>query len=251
MFNLREILGGKPHELKEPVNLGLLKVDMHSHLIPGIDDGAKTLSDSLELIRELKGFGYSKIITTPHVQLDRYKNTPEIIKSGLDLLKAEIASQSIDIDIEVAAEYLVDDGFLEILRNKKLMTFGNNYVLVELSYFSEPWNLKNVIFECQTEGYNLILAHPERYSYWYNDFSKVQDIYDRGVFLQMNINSLTGWYSPQSKKMAEKLVDANLIKFLGTDTHNPVYLNELHKSTYLPYLKKVMESGKILNHTLL
>ncbi len=251
MFNLKKIFGTNEEKLSKSIDFGVLAVDMHSHLIPGIDDGAKTMEESIDLISELKSLGFQKLITTPHIQVDRFKNNPEIIKSGLDALRVELDKNGIEMEIEAAAEYLVDDGFAQLLRNKELMTFGNNFVLIELSYFTEPWNLKNVIFEAQTEGYNLILAHPERYSYWHNDFSKIQELHDRGVFLQMNINSLTGWYSPQSKKTAEKLIDANIIRFLGTDTHNHVYLNELKKSTNLPYMEKVLSSGKILNKSLL
>jgi tyrosine-protein phosphatase YwqE len=233
--------------LKEPIDLGLLHTDMHSHLIPGIDDGSRSMEDSITLIKAMWDLGYRKLITTPHIMNDFYKNTPEIINMGLDSVRAELKRQGINMELEAAAEYMLDDGFMEKLKAGNLQTFGNNYILVELSYIAEPPNLNSIFFELQTNGFQVILAHPERYNYWHSDFSKYQDLFDRNILLQMNINSLTGWYSHESKHIAEKLIENNLISFLGSDLHNTNYLNELKKSRYMPALQKAIESGKILN----
>lgn len=234
-----------------PFDFSQIGVDMHSHLVPGIDDGSKSLEESISLIRALKDLGYKKLITTPHIMADRYKNNPEIIHSGLEKLRQAIKDQKIDIEIDAAAEYLIDDLFLEKMKSGNLLTMGNNFILVELSYFTEPPNLNNVFFELQTNRFNIILAHPERYTYWHNKPKKYQDLYDRGIFLQLNINSLTGWYSKESMRVAHKLIDDRLIKFLGSDTHNSVYMNELQKSAYEPYLTKVFETNDIQNSKLL
>jgi len=236
--------------LASDIDLGVLKTDMHSHLIPGIDDGSKSVEESILLIRELKALGYQKIISTPHIQNDKFKNNAAIINNGLENLKIELDKSGIQIEIETAAEYLIDDGFIEKYKQGKLMTFGDNYILVELSYYSEPMNLKQLFFDLQLDGYKIILAHPERYTYWHNNLNTYQELFDRSIYLQLNINSLTGWYSKESQKIAKELIDRKLIKLLGTDLHNEVYLNQLKLSLREPYLKKVIDSGLILNSEL-
>lgn len=230
--------------------MGLLQTDIHSHLIPGIDDGSKTMDESVYLVKSLYEMGYRKLITTPHIMTDYYKNTPEIILSGLDKLREKLQQENIDIEIEAAAEYMLDDGFEEKLMNGKLLTFGSNYVLVEMSYMVEPINLASLLFEMQMQGYKVVLAHPERYNYWHGQFNKYQEMKDRNVFLQMNINSLTGWYSEASRKIAEKLISEDMIQFLGSDLHNENYLNELKKSRHFAQLQSLLENPKILNRTL-
>ncbi len=235
----------------DPIDLGEILVDMHSHLIPGIDDGSKSMEESIELIKALYNLGYKKLITTPHIQTDRYKNNRDIILSGLDSLRNEVEKEKIPIELDAAAEYLIDDGFTDKMSKGGLLTFGKNYLLVELSYFSEPFNLKNTFFELQTDGYNVVLAHPERYTYWHNRIEIYEELVTRGIFLQLNINSLTGWYSKESKEIAEKLIDRKLIRFLGTDTHNQQYLQELQKSTSMPTLLKALKTNNIINKKLL
>jgi tyrosine-protein phosphatase YwqE len=240
----------KSKKLSQAIDLSALKTDMHSHLIAGVDDGSKSLEESVALVKGLAELGYNKLYTTPHIQQDKFRNTPEIITGGLSDLKAELNKEDVHIRMEAAAEYLIDDGFREKMESGKLMTIGDNYVLVELSYFTEPFGLKNTFFELQTNGYKVILAHPERYTYWHNSFEVYEELYNRNIYLQLNINSLTGWYSEQSMKVAQKLIDHKLIRFLGSDLHNEVYLKQLQMSLYEPYLDKVLSSGKIMNHKL-
>ena len=238
------------HTLKEPLNLGDLKTDIHSHLIPGIDDGAQTMEQSIALIEQMSNLGYKKLITTPHIMNDYYKNTPEIILSGLADVRKAIADKGIDIEIEAAAEYMLDDGFELKMKEGNLLTFGDKYILFEMSYMTEYPRLAEVIFALQTDGYKVVLAHPERYNYWHHQFEKYEDLKDRGVYLQMNINSLTGWYSPSSKLIAQKLISRNMINFLGSDLHNDVYMEELKKSRFSPSLKKAFDECNVLNSSL-
>jgi tyrosine-protein phosphatase YwqE len=251
MSFFNNIFGKKEHkELREPIDLGILHTDIHSHLIPGIDDGSKTMEESISLVREMHNLGYKKLITTPHIMNDYYKNTPEIIISGLNKLKEAIAKENIDIEIEAAAEYMLDDGFEDKLKSGNLLTFGDKYILIEMSYMTESPILSSILFELQTEGYKVVLAHPERYNYWHNTFGKYQELRDRNVFLQLNINSLTGWYSPESRKIAKKLLENNMIQFLGSDLHNEQYLHELKKSRHSQTLKKHIDNTIFLNNTL-
>lgn len=250
MNKLFGLFAKKQSFLKEAIDLSILKTDLHSHLIPGIDDGAKTMEDSIFLIKTMLELGYTKLITTPHIQYDFYKNTPEIIQNGLKKLKVSLAENGIIIDIEVAAEYLVDDGFIEKIESGEILTFGNKHVLIELPYTYEPPNLNNVLFELQTRGYRVVLAHPERYGYWHQNLNKYQELHQRGVLLQMNINSLTGWYSKESKKIAEQLIDLKIISFLGSDMHNENYMQQLKNSRFETSLKRAIETNPIKNSTL-
>ena len=245
---LNNLFSGK--KLKEPIDLSPLKTDMHSHLIPGIDDGVQTIEESVDLITKLQRHGFKKLIITPHIQADYYKNTHEIIFNGLQEVSKAVRKAGISIQLEAAAEYMIDDGFEEKLKSGKLMTLGDNYVLVELSYYDPHPNFSQLLFELQLEGFKIILAHPERYTYWFNDFKKYEELKDRNIFLQLNTISLSGYYTLPVKKMAEKLIDNNMIDFLGTDMHNQTYMQGLEKSLVEKYLDKILSSGKLLNDSL-
>jgi protein-tyrosine phosphatase len=220
---------------------------MHSHLIPGIDDGARTLDDSITLARRMHQLGYKKLITTPHIQHEFFRNTPEIILSGLEKVRKAMKTENIPVEIHAAAEYLLDDGFEEKAARGNLLTFSGKYLLVELSYYNPHPNLKTFVFNLQVDGYKVILAHPERYTYWFSDFSMYEDLKDRGVFFQINLVSLAGFYPEPIKKMAEKLIDKGMIEFVGSDMHNTNYLEALEKSLKERSLAKLVASGKLLN----
>ena len=240
----------KNKRLEIPVDLSYVGVDMHSHFVPGIDDGADTLENSVEMITEMHNFGYRKVITTPHIMSDFYKNTPETILGGLAKVTAKLAEKNIPIETAGASEYYVDFDFERKLNEEKMLTFGNNYLLFEVSYMNPPDNLYHVIFKMQTLGYKPILAHPERYNFWHTEFSKYEDLAEKGVLLQMNINSLSGYYSLATKKIAEQMIDKNLISFLGSDCHHLGHIKLMKEVIYEPYLKKLIESGKLLNNAL-
>jgi len=231
----------------EPADLSLLKTDVHSHLIPSIDDGSKSLEDSINMIRTFKAMGYQKIITTPHVMSDFYKNTPETILGGLEKVKNELKRQNIDIEVEAAAEYYLDETLEPQVKGGKLLTFGKNYLLFELPFMSEPPNLASFIFELQTNGYTPILAHPERYGFYYKEFEKYKELSEKGVHLQLNILSLVGHYGPEAQKIAERLIDEGLITFLGSDCHNVMHQQGLQLARTKPYFHKLLTSGRLKN----
>ncbi len=239
-----------PGKLSSPVDMARVHTDMHSHLIPGIDDGSDSLETSIGLIKGMIDLGYKKLVTTPHIQGEFYQNTPHIILSGLERVKRELKKQNISIEIEAAAEYLIDDKFEEKYKEGELLTLGNKHVLIELSYFNEHPRLKEFLFDLQIDGYKIILAHPERYSYWFGDFKKYEEMKDRGISFQLNITSLTGYYSAEVKKMAEKFVDEDMIDFAGSDLHNFNYLEALERTCSEKYLRKLVDSGKLKNATL-
>ncbi|MDP4266173.1 MAG: CpsB/CapC family capsule biosynthesis tyrosine phosphatase [Bacteroidota bacterium] len=248
MSFLSKIFGSKGNNVTADLNL--LGVDMHSHLIPGIDDGAATLEDATELIRQMKSLGYRKLIITPHIKDDSYRNNPAIIKDNLEILKKHLSENNVEIELDIAAEYFMDYEFGEKFSKEKILTFGRNYVLIELSYFNPPPNLDTLIFDLQTNGYRPILAHVERYPYWHFDFKTYQKYKDRGVYFQLNIISLSGYYSMGVKKVAEKLIEKGMIEFLGTDMHNQTYLDSLKRSLHSKHLIQLLDSNKLLNNKL-
>lgn len=241
----------KKEEVLPPADYGLIKVDMHSHLIPGIDDGAQTLEESIELIKGLKALGFTTLITTPHIMSDFYRNKPETILPGLDLVREEIAKQGLGVTIYAAAEYYLDGGFEKKIKEEKLLSFGKeNYLLFELSYLNRPDSMSRVIFDLISAGYKPILAHPERYPYFYDKFEVYKEIVDRGALLQLNTNSLTGYYSPGAKAIAEKLIDEGLVSFIGTDTHKIGHVKALGMARQSPHLYRLIDSGKLKNLSL-
>jgi len=233
-----------------PIDYSEVITDMHSHLIPGIDDGAQTIEDSVQLIRELHEMGFKKLITTPHIMSDYYKNTPENIKEGLEKVRAAIKTAGIPVEIDVAAEYYLDEQFLTKLKSPDVLTFGNNYILFETSYINKPENLNACIFAIQQRGLKPVLAHPERYPFFYDNFDEYKQLHDRGVLLQINTNSLTGYYSPAARMIAMRMIDENLVDFIGTDCHHMRHAESLKHCQKEKYLRKIITYPHLLNKTL-
>ncbi len=242
----------KQQPLLPLADLSVLKNDIHSHLIPGIDDGAQTMNESLVMLKIFQESGYKKVITTPHIMSDYYRNTPEIINNGLAKLQQELNNNKIDIKVEAAAEYNVEPDFEEIIENDNVLTFGgdNKYVLIELSFFNEPNRLNETIWALNNKGYSPVLAHVERYSYWHNDLDKITEMINRGVKLQLNIGSLTGAYGPEIKKVAEWLVNEKIIDFIGTDCHHLKHLDMLQVARKLPKFHELIAQDQLLNSSL-
>ena len=234
------------------LNLGWLRADMHSHLIPGVDDGAKDISSSLELIRGLSDLGYKKIITTPHVLWEIYANTAETISKGLADLKAAVDKEGIDIELHGAAEYFIDDHFEDELREKKpLLCINNNLVLVEFSMVTAPFDLQKVIFELQMQEYQPVIAHPERYTYLTRNKAMLEQLKSAGCIFQINLLSLTGYYGRSVQELAEYLVLNNYYELAGTDLHHSHHLSALQKLAVSPLYARLKDSGVIHNSSLL
>ena len=215
-------------EVEEDLDLSWLGADMHSHLIPGIDDGSKTMEESLSLLQRLETLGLKKVITTPHIMSEYYRNTPEIIKLGLEDLQKAAREAGIQLEIQAAAEYYMDEIFLEKVKNEEeLLTFGDNYILVETGFINKPQMLLEIIFHLEMAGYKPVYAHPERYQYLLGDKKLLEDLLERKLIFQVNLLSLTGFYSKPVKDFAEMLLERGAVSFLGTDCHNPRYLDML------------------------
>lgn len=227
-----------------------ITTDIHSHLIPGIDDGVKTLEEAKQVIEVLASVGYRKLITTPHIISDIYRNTPEVIMNGRDQLRAYLQAENIDVSIEAAAEYYLDESLLQRLeRNESLLTFGGKYLLFETNFVTEPLILKQFIFIASTKGYKPVLAHPERYLYLHDHPEKIEDLRHRGVMFQINLSSLTGFYSKAAQRLANQLIEKRYIEWLGTDCHHLSHARLLEQLPRNKYFKKAIDLP-LLNYTL-
>ncbi|HLV42257.1 MAG TPA: CpsB/CapC family capsule biosynthesis tyrosine phosphatase [Brumimicrobium sp.] len=239
-MNLLKSFFGKKN--KETFDLSTLAVDMHSHLIPGIDDGSQSMDHTIGMLLRFSELGYKKVITTPHIMYDYYKNTPEIILKGLEEVRAELRKLNIPIEIDAAAEYFYDEHFVDLIENEKLLTFGENNVLFEFSFGAKPNNTDQLVFDLKTKGYQPILAHYERYLFFLDEgIAPASKLREQGVHIQMNLNSLTGHYGKEIKRQAELLVDNNLIDYLGTDCHRVEHLNILQSNLSGKYFRKLKE----------
>jgi tyrosine-protein phosphatase YwqE len=227
MSFLSKLFGSKSQVVPFEPAFNFLQVDMHSHLIPGIDDGVDTVEHSVLVIKELMAQGYKKIITTPHIMFDSFRNSRETILPGLDLVREALRKENIDIEIEAAAEYYLDEQFLDLIKSNNLMSFGKNYVLIETNYMHASPLLNKAIFDLKMAGYRPILAHPERYVYLYDHFEKFEEIYERGVLFQVNLFSLAAYYSPKSREMSEMMIEKNMVDFIGTDIHGERHFKAL------------------------
>ncbi len=231
--------------------LDVLEIDLHSHLIPGIDDGAKDLADSLALVRGLADLGYRKCITTPHIMSDAFRNTPEIILGGLETLREALKDEGIEVEIEAAAEYYLDEAFLEKIESEELMSFGGEkkYVLFETSYVAKPMSLEGTIFKLKAKGYTPVLAHPERYQYFWElkDVTPIAELRERGALMQVNLTSFAGTRGKRASWIAESMVKHDLVDFVGTDIHRTAQLEALRRSTGNRALQELLEGGKLLN----
>lgn len=227
-------------------------IDIHSHLLPSIDDGAKNIDESIKLIKEFKKNGITNIVTTPHILGTFWPNTPEIINNKLSKVKSELKSRKVtDINIHAAAEYMLDEKFMKLLYQKELLTIKGNYILIELSYVNPPENVFDIIFEIQANGYTPILAHPERYLFYHYKFDIYKKFKEKGCLLQLNLLSLTNYYGSEVYRTAKELLKNNLIDFAGTDVHNMNHMQYLNKigtkkniDLILPILKNNIELMK-------
>jgi len=221
--------------------------DLHSHLIPGIDDGSKSMEQSIEMIKSLKNLGFKKLITTPHIMSHRFPNDRDIILNGLEELQVELQKQNIDMPIQAASEYFFDEHFIELIRKKELLTFGDNHILFELSYTTPVYGIEQTIYELLKAGYKPILAHPERYAYFAASPEKYHKIKEAGLLFQINVNSTDAFYGKKTKVAVKYLIDNGLVDFVGSDTHRPNYVEALEKSINSKIFKTIEEKNIIKN----
>lgn len=223
-------------------------IDMHSHLVPGIDDGAKDVNDSLQLIGGLKELGFRHLFTTPHTLQDIHPNTASMISSAFQLLDGKLPE---GLRMNVSSEYYLDDHFQQQIANKAILPLPGNRLLIEFSQIARPQDLEEQIFKLGIAGYQLILAHPERYLFFHNQFKYYARIKEMGVALQVNALSLTDYYGKRIRRIAEQLIEEDMIDYIGTDLHHVRHLEALKAVPSSKYFRRLSESGLLRNEGLI
>lgn len=201
-------------------------IDIHSHILPNIDDGSKNIAETTDLINKLTGLGFSKIITTPHIIEDVWKNNSQNIAQNLQETVAHLKENNQNIPIKAAAEYMLDGGFYDLIKKQdKLLCLKENYILVEMSYLAPPRQLYDVLFELQILGYIPLLAHPERYTAYHFSTDEYKKLKNAGCLFQLNLLSTVGYYGAAVTKTADFLLKNNMIDFVGSDVHHDRHIS--------------------------
>jgi tyrosine-protein phosphatase YwqE len=241
--------GAFNRQKKEAADLGgKLLVDIHSHLLPGIDDGAPTMDHTIGMLRKFEALGYQKLIMTPHIMSGVYDNTSEIILNKLEEVKKVSADLGLKLSLEASAEYYFDETLVERVRNKDLLPFQGNHILFEFSFRNQPSQIEEIVFQLKSAGYQPVLAHFERYIYFHSSVEVARSLRERGCYIQVNLNSFTGHYGPDVKNQAIRLLKAGLIDILGSDCHRIQHLELLESSLKDPVFHQLMEV-KVKNPT--
>ena len=227
-----------------------LRVDIHSHLIPGIDDGSQSMEESLKLLRGLEALGYEKVITTPHIMSDSYPNSAESILTGLEALRSAAAKEGIALHIEAGAEYYLDEHFYDEMKKEQILTIAGKYVLFESSYISKPLQIEEMIFAIGEAGYEPMMAHPERYRYIREPEKEYRRFKELGVHFQVNLNSFGGHYGKSAKYLANYLSEAGMIDFLGSDVHHQKHVDTLWEIFHSEAYCKIFKHNTIKNDIL-
>jgi tyrosine-protein phosphatase YwqE len=239
-MKLFDRLFSKSNTLANETFVNPITTELHSHLLPGIDDGVQTLQESLDVLKELSMLGYKKVITTPHIMVDYYKNNPENILPLLEQVRTALTEHNIPIELQAAAEYMVDDALQEKIDAGNLLTFGANYVLIEMPFLEPAPNFKEIVFALNINGYKPVLAHPERYMYY---------AMNTEMLFQVNINSLIGYYSPQAQKASEYLIEHKMVSMIGSDTHGMRHISFLQNALNSKNYQRICELP-LLNNSL-
>ena len=228
-----------------------LGTDMHCHLVPKVDDGSKCMEESIECLQTLAAVGYKKVIITPHFQYPRFPNEEEDIKRRYEEIKKQAADEGLEIELAgIGGEYRIDSGFAKRLENPKFLLVGGKYVLVEFSLHQQMMGSDELIFDMQMKGYEVILAHPERYPYLNVNGMRMEQLKNQGVYFQINSLSLGGFYGEEAKQRALEMLERGWVEFMGTDTHNTMYAQALVDLSHDRKVEKILEKYEFMNKTL-
>jgi len=209
-------------------------IDIHNHILPGIDDGAKNIYASIELIKEFGEFGVSDFICTPHIMDNYYPNDVSSINESMSLLKNALTMHNIDgVTLRPAAEHMIDANFENLLNSNQVMPLNHDHLLVEMSYLQPSINFDTAVKRIRNKQFFVVLAHPERYVYFHADFKHYHSYKAMGILFQLNLLSIGGYYGKRIQKIALKLLDEDMFDFIGTDVHHIRHLNFLKKHVKL------------------
>ncbi|MDE6161252.1 MAG: hypothetical protein K2F77_06310 [Muribaculaceae bacterium] len=226
--------------------------DIHCHILPGIDDGSPSAERSLQLVERMQAWGIERIFASPHVTQGTFPNTPDTIAAARAELQKALDDAGNGMPLGNWAEYRLDDLFAEHRSKGILHTLPGKRLLIENSFVQEPMGYDNLIFELQVDGFQPILAHPERYTYYYENIDRYKAIHNAGVKFQINLLSLAGHYGKDEKRMAEKLTDMGLVDYIGSDLHGlrhadciDAYLKSRDCIRHRKALENIIENDRI------
>ena len=240
----------KKKNTPEPI-FSVLGTDMHCHLVPAVDDGSKSMEESIECLKTLSAVGYKKVIITPHFCVPRYPNDEDDIVRRYEELQRQAEAAGVGIELAgIGGEYRLDTAFRSRMENARFLKVADQYVLVEFSLHQPMKGAEELIFDMQMNGYEIILAHPERYPYMNIDGTMMEQMLNQGVYLQCNVLSLGGFYGEEAKRRAFTLIERGWVGFLGTDTHNVLYAQALRDITFNRKVQKILKKYKFLNNTI-
>jgi len=232
-LNMFSIFKSKPTLLELiPINY----VDIHSHVLPGIDDGAQHINDSMFLLESMISCNFSKVIATPHTMQTVWNNTSETINGALNLVQTELPKLAGQLRIECASEYYLDDNLMKLVQKEKLLSLKENYILIEMSYMNAPIQLYEFLFELQLKGYQLVLAHPERYNFFHNKKKEYEKLKKVGCLFQLNLLSTVGYYGKNVTEIADYLLKENLYDFVGSDIHHKNHIRAFQNKVIIKNL---------------
>lgn len=214
-------------------------VDIHSHILPGIDDGAQNIDETAFLLNEMKALGFKKIITTPHTYHNVWENTSKGIENKLKVVQKELVEESKAVSLACASEYFMDEHFMDLFKKEKLLTLKKNLVLVEMSYMNPPIQLFEILFELQLKGYQPVLAHPERYGFYHTNFKAFEKLKKAGCLFQMNLLSSVGYYGKEVADVVDKLLVNDLIDFVGSDIHHKNHIGAFQNKVVIKNVSKL------------
>ncbi|MBZ4043040.1 tyrosine-protein phosphatase [Flavobacterium hibisci] len=216
-------------------------IDIHSHLLPGIDDGAKTISDTESLIKSFEKIGVSQFITTPHISHYIWNNSPQTIQKNHAETSTLLSNTNASKPFLAAAEYFMDDWFEKHFQNEKLLPLKDNYVLVEMSYINAPIQLYKILFDLQVAGYKPVLAHPERYLFYHKNFIEYERLKKAGCLFQLNLLAVVGYYGEEVTKISEQLLKKRMYDFVGTDVHHNNHIAAFDKRVKINAIEGLKE----------
>lgn len=216
-------------------------VDIHCHILPGIDDGAATTDVSRLMLEKYQSLGFTKIIATPHVMEDYYQLNSTKIQNALSNFKP--ISKEYQLNLNASAEYLMDNQLQQLIDTDDLIPLSiENHLLVEMSFFMRPIQLENHLFQLNDKQFKIVMAHPERYEYL-KTISDFQALKEKGCNFQLNLLSISGHYGTTVQKKTELLLQNGFIDFIGTDAHRPEHLTKIEQLTVSKTIMEALQNS--------
>lgn len=196
--------------------------DIHSHILFGVDDGSSSIEESIELLKKMSSVGFNKVILTPHyIESSDYTAENKEKLEKLEILKKEVKKNNIDIKIYLGNEIFINKELVNYIEDNKIYSLNNSkYILVELPFHNQILNIEDIMYEIKYKGYIPIIAHPERYTYFQEDYTLVENLKNEGILFQSNYSSILGYFGKSAQKLMKKMLKDKYIDYLGTDIHH-------------------------------